>query len=170
MVLGLNPSAEHLNEHFRSVALSQILSSSNSKFPRCEETAIQRLQHPQLNMVQLSSVATLLLALLHVYIMVLEMFLWTKPRGRKAFGLTPQFAEQTKALGANQGLYNGILAVGMAWGLLHPVAEFATQIQTFFCLAVVVAGFYGGATASRKIWLVQMTPAIIASTLLWLGI
>ena len=66
-------------------------------------------------------IAVALVALLHIYIMILEMFLWTGPRGQKAFGLTPEFAQQTKALAANQGLYNGFLAAGLIWGLVHPI-------------------------------------------------
>ena len=103
-----------------------------------------------------------LIALLHLYILVLEMFLWTGPRGQKAFGTTPEFAQQTKALAANQGLYNGFLAAGLIWGLVHPVAEFAWQIQLFFLACVAVAGIYGAATAKRSILFVQTVPAVIA--------
>jgi putative membrane protein len=103
-----------------------------------------------------------LVALLHVYILVLEMFLWTAPQGRKAFGSTPEFAEQTKVLAANQGLYNGFLAAGLIWSLLHPQPEFAWQIAMFFLACVAVAGIYGAATASRKIVFVQTVPAVIA--------
>ncbi|CCE34013.1 hypothetical protein E4U22_003492 [Claviceps purpurea] len=121
-------------------------------------------------MAFLSLTATGLLASLHVYIMALEMFFWTKPRGRKTFRLTAEFAEQTKVMAANQGLYNGVLAAGLFWGLGHPVAEFARQIRLFFCLAVVGAGMYGGATSSRKIWVVQMTPGLVALGLVFLDI
>jgi putative membrane protein len=103
-----------------------------------------------------------LVALLHIYILVLEMFLWTAPQGRKAFGSTPEFAQQTKVLAANQGLYNGFLAAGLIWSLLHPVPEFAWQIAMFFLACVAVAGIYGAATASRKIVLIQTVPAVIA--------
>ena len=103
-----------------------------------------------------------LVALLHVYILILEMFLWTGPRGQKAFGLTPEFAQQTKALAANQGLYNGFLAAGLIWSLLHPQAEFAWQIALFFLACVAVAGIYGAATASRKILFIQTVPAVVA--------
>ena len=105
--------------------------------------------------------AVFLVALEHVYILVLEMFLWTKPRGLKAFGQTPQMAEATKVLAANQGLYNGFLAAGLFWGL-------ATQDRTFmifFLACVIVAGVYGGLTASRRILIVQALPAAIALTL-----
>jgi putative membrane protein len=103
-----------------------------------------------------------LVALLHIYILVLEMFLWTAPQGRKAFGSTPEFAQQTKVLAANQGLYNGFLAAGLIWSLLHPVPEFAWQIAMFFLACVAVAGIYGAATASRKIVFIQTVPAVIA--------
>jgi putative membrane protein len=103
-----------------------------------------------------------LVALLHIFILVLEMFLWTAPQGRKAFGSTPEFAQQTKVLAANQGLYNGFLAAGLIWSLLHPVPEFAWQIAMFFLACVAVACIYGAATASRKIVFIQTVPAVIA--------
>lgn len=108
------------------------------------------------------------IAVLHVYIMVLEMFLWTKPRGRRAFKLTPEYAAQTAALAANQGLYNGFLAAGLFWGLLHPVPEFATQIQLFFLACVGVAGVYGGATVNRRILFIQTVPAVGATAVILL--
>lgn len=103
-----------------------------------------------------------LVALLHLYILVLEMFLWTSPRGRKAFALTPEFAEQTKVLAANQGLYNGFLAAGLIWGLVQPDPVFAWQIQLFFLACVATAGIFGAATASRRILFIQTVPAVIA--------
>jgi putative membrane protein len=103
-----------------------------------------------------------LVALLHIYILILEMFLWTGPRGQKAFGLTPEFAQQTKALAANQGLYNGFLAAGLIWSLVHPLREFAWQIALFFLGCVAVAGIYGAATSSRKILFIQTLPAVLA--------
>ena len=103
-----------------------------------------------------------LVALLHLYILVLEMFLWTDTSGRKAFGSTPEFAQQTKVLAANQGLYNGFLAAGLIWSLVHPVPEFAWQVAMFFLACVAVAGIYGAATASRKILFIQTVPAVIA--------
>ncbi|MCP8882796.1 DUF1304 domain-containing protein [Devosia sp. XJ19-1] len=103
-----------------------------------------------------------LVALLHVYIMLLEMVWWTSPPGQKAFGLTPDFARETKTLAANQGLYNGFLAAGLIWGLVHPVPEIAWQIQLFFLACVAVAGIFGAATASRKILFIQTLPAVLA--------
>jgi putative membrane protein len=111
-------------------------------------------------MAVMASVLVGLVALLHLYILVLEMFLWTTPRGRKAFGLTPEFAEASKVLAANQGLYNGFLAAGLIWGLVR--GDVATQL--FFLGCVLVAGLYGAATASRKILFVQALPVVIAIT------
>lgn len=118
---------------------------------------------------QLANLAVALIAALHVYILVLEMFLWTTPRGRRAFGLTPEFAQATKALAANQGLYNGFLAAGLLWALLAYGIGAGRPILTFFLACVVVAGVYGGVTVSRRILLVQALPAAIAAALLWLG-
>ena len=99
-----------------------------------------------------------LVALLHVYILVLEMFLWKTPRGRKAFGLTEEFAEQTAALAANQGLYNGFLAAALAWGLLGG----GFQFQVYGLVCVIAAGIYGALTASRRILFVQVVPGTLA--------
>jgi putative membrane protein len=99
-----------------------------------------------------------LVALLHLYFLVLEMFLWTAPQGRAAFGTDPEFAEATKTLAANQGLYNGFLVAGLVWGL---VAD-RYDVTVFFLLCVVVAGLYGAATVSRKILFVQALPAAVA--------
>jgi putative membrane protein len=118
----------------------------------------------------MSTVATVLIvlvALLHVYFLVLEMFLWTKPAGRKAFGLTQEAAESTKVLAANQGLYNGFLAAGLLWGIY--LADAGFQIQVFFLICVVVAGVYGAATASKKILFVQALPATLALVALLLS-
>ncbi len=106
-----------------------------------------------------ANVLVALMALLHVYILVLEMFLWTTPRGRKAFGTTKEFAEQSKTLAANQGLYNGFLAAGLVWGLsLDPVGF---EVKIFFLACILVAGIYGGLTATRKILFIQAIPAAI---------
>lgn len=107
-----------------------------------------------------AAVATLLVALLHAYILVLEMFCWNTPKGRKAFGLTPEFAAATRVLAANQGLYNGFLAAGLLWGLLPGEAAFS--IRCFFLGCVVVAGIFGAATASRRILFVQALPGALA--------
>jgi putative membrane protein len=99
-----------------------------------------------------------LVAALHLYFLVLEMFLWTTPTGRRVFGLDPEFAEQSKALAANQGLYNGFLVVGLVWGLVSG----RTDVRVFFLVCVVVAGVYGAATVNRRILLVQAVPAAVA--------
>jgi putative membrane protein len=101
-----------------------------------------------------------LIALLHVYILVLEMFLWDKPKGMKAFGNTLQAATATKVLAANQGLYNGFLAAGLFVGLWmgRPGLDF----KIFFLMCVLIAGLYGAATASKKILFIQAIPAAIA--------
>jgi putative membrane protein len=108
-----------------------------------------------------------LVALLHIYFLVLEMFLWDKPAGRKAFGLTLEQAQSTKVLAANQGLYNGFLAAGLIWGL--SLGHSGTHIQVFFLGCVLVAGLYGAATASKKILFVQALPAAIGLVLTWLA-
>ncbi len=105
-----------------------------------------------------AAVLVALVALIHVYIVVLEMFLWTKPRGRAAFGTDAEFAEASKVLAANQGLYNGFLVAGLLWGLFAD----KTDVQVFFLLCVIVAGLYGAATVSRRILLVQALPAALA--------
>jgi putative membrane protein len=111
-----------------------------------------------------ANVVVALVGALHVYILVLEMFLWNTPRGRKAFGLTPEFAASTKVLAANQGLYNGFLAAGLFWGLwLGPAG---TGVKVFFLLCVAVAGLYGAATANRRILFIQTVPAVIGLILL----
>uniref|UniRef100_A0A9E8CIR4 DUF1304 domain-containing protein n=1 Tax=Bosea sp. NBC_00436 TaxID=2969620 RepID=A0A9E8CIR4_9HYPH len=101
-----------------------------------------------------------LVALIHVYIVILEMVWWDTPRGHKAFGLTPEFAARSKVLAANQGLYNGFLVVGLAWGLWLGAEGFA--IKLFFLACVLVAGLFGAATASRKILYIQALPAMLA--------
>lgn len=111
-----------------------------------------------------ATIVTALVALLHLYFMVLEMYFWDKPLGRKAFGLKPDFATASKALAANQGLYNGFLVAGLVWGLWLGAA--GHDIKVFFLGCVVVAGVFGAATVSRKIFFVQALPAIIALALL----
>lgn len=110
-----------------------------------------------------------LVALLHVYILLLEVLWWDTPRGQKAFGLTPEFSRQTKALAINQGFYNGFLAAGLIWGLVHPDPAFAWQIQMFFLACVAVAGIVGAVTSSRKILFIQTVPAVIAIIAVWLA-
>jgi putative membrane protein len=106
-----------------------------------------------------------LVALIHVYIVVLEMFLWTTPRARAAFGTTEEFARESKTLAANQGLYNGFLALALVWGL---VAD-QYQLQLYGLVCVIVAGLYGAATASKRILFVQVLPAALALVALLLA-
>ncbi len=108
-----------------------------------------------------------LIALLHVYILVLEMFLWDKPAGLRAFGQTQEAATATKVLAANQGLYNGFLAAGLFWGL--SLGAGGLGVKVFFLACVLVAGLYGAATASRKILFVQAVPATIGLLLVLLS-
>ncbi|MBM0240045.1 DUF1304 domain-containing protein [Micromonospora sp. ATA32] len=112
-------------------------------------------------MIIIGTVLVGLVALIHAYIFVLEVFLWTSPLGRRAFGTTPEFAEQTRVLGMNQGLYNGFLAAGLVWGLIAGGnTGFAAKV--FFLVCVAVAGIFGAATVSRRILFVQTVPAVIA--------
>ena len=108
-----------------------------------------------------------LIGVLHVYILVLEMFLWDKPAGLRAFGQKQEFATASKVLAANQGLYNGFLAAGLFWGLSLGAVGFGVKV--FFLLCVLVAGIYGGLTASRKIIFIQSVPAAIGLALLMLA-
>ena len=110
-----------------------------------------------------------IVAALHVYFMVLEMFLWASPKGLQVFGHTLEYAQSTKALAANQGLYNGFLAAGLIWSLFYPSPEVARHLAMFFLACVLVAGVYGGATASTKIFFVQALPAVVTLALVvWL--
>ena len=108
-----------------------------------------------------ASIAVAVVALLHVWFMVLEMVLWTKPLGRRTFGLSLEFAQQSAALAANQGLYNGFLAAGLGWGLLTN----RPAVVTFFLICAVVAGIFGAATANGRILLAQALPAAVALAL-----
>jgi putative membrane protein len=115
----------------------------------------------------LANVLVGLVALLHLYFLVLEMFLWDKPAGLRAFGHTKEAAAASKVLAANQGLYNGFLAAGLIWGLARGAA--GTDIKVFFLGCVLIAGVYGALTASRKILYVQALPAAIALVLVMLS-
>jgi putative membrane protein len=111
----------------------------------------------------IADIAVALVATLHLWFLVLEMFLWTRPFGLKTFGLTPEFAKSSRALAANQGLYNGFLAAGLGWGLVLGSAGYSIEI--FFLGCVIVAGAFGGFTASRKILWVQALPGAVALAL-----
>jgi putative membrane protein len=120
-------------------------------------------------MIWIANLLVALVAVLHLYFLVLEMFLWTKPLGLKTFRNSIEKATDSAVLAANQGLYNGFLAAGLVWGLVQGTPAFAFQIKAFFLLCVIVAGVYGAATVSRRILYVQALPAAIALILLWLA-
>ena len=117
----------------------------------------------------LSKILIAVVALEHLYILYLEMFLWTTPMGLKAFGTTREVAESSKTLAANQGLYNGFLAAGLIWGIVHPDFAVGRQIDFFFLGCVIVAAIYGGITVKRSILVVQGLPALIALVVLLLA-
>lgn len=120
-------------------------------------------------MTVVADIVVALVALLHLYFLVLEMFLWTKPLGLKTFRMTAEKAIDSAVLAANQGLYNGFLAAGLLWGLLYPAPEVAVNIKTFFLICVIIAGLYGGYSVSRRIVLVQALPGLIALILVWIA-
>lgn len=109
-----------------------------------------------------AGVAIVLVAALHAYFLVLEMFLWDTPTGRRVFRLTPEFSAASRVLAANQGLYNGFLAAGLIWG----VASSSSAVATFFLICVVVAGLFGAATVNRRVFWIQAAPALVALALL----
>ena len=115
-----------------------------------------------------AAVVSGLVAVLHVYFLVLEMFLWKTPYGRKTFGTTVEHAESSATLAANQGLYNGFLSAGIVWGLILGV-EAGRSVLTFFLSCVVVAGVYGAATVNKRILFIQALPAAIGLALVWLA-
>jgi putative membrane protein len=120
-------------------------------------------------MAVVANVLVALVALLHVYFLVLEMFLWTKPLGLRTFSQSLEKAQASAVLAANQGLYNGFLAAGLIWGLVHPNADTGLQIKFFFLACVVIAGLYGAWSVSRRILFVQAVPAALAIVLLLLA-
>ena len=114
-------------------------------------------------MILVANVLVALVALIHLYFLVLEMFLWDTPKGRRTFGLTPEFSAASKTLAANQGLYNGFLAAGLVWGLT--LGAGGLGVKVFFLACVVVAGVFGALTAGRKILWVQALPGAVALVL-----
>jgi putative membrane protein len=118
----------------------------------------------------IATVLVALIAALHVWILVLEMFLWETPRGLKAFGNTPEKARITRVLAANQGLYNGFLAAGLVWALVAGVGAEGRMPALFFLTCVLVAGVYGAATASRKILFIQAIPAAVGLAAVLAGV
>jgi putative membrane protein len=104
-------------------------------------------------------------AIEHVYFLILEMFLWTTPTGLATFHSTQEFANQSATLAMNQGLYNGFLAAGLVWSILHPNPKTADQLRMFFLGCIIVAGIFGGITVGPKLFFVQAVPALIALAL-----
>ena len=119
--------------------------------------------------IPLAVVMIAIVAALHLYILVLEMFWWRTPRGLRSFGMTQEVADSSAKLAANQGLYNGFLAAGLLWGLVAYGVPQGRPIFTFFLACVIVAGLYGGLTVNRRIILIQSLPALIALALVWLS-
>ncbi|CAP61913.1 uncharacterized protein PODANS_5_1880 [Podospora anserina S mat+] len=116
-------------------------------------------------MVLLSNLLTLLVSLIHIYIVLLETTLWTHPAyGRKIFRMTEEFAQQTRLLAVNQGVYNGFLALGLLWGIWHPVPMVGQQVKLFFLGCVSFAGGVGALTVGRRVFWVQSVPAMVAGT------
>lgn len=115
-------------------------------------------------MTWLSRIAILVVAGIHLWFLVLEMFLWTTPIGRRVFGLSREAADTTKSLAANQGLYNGFLVAGLVWAAVTDQRD----VATFFLVCVIVAGIYGASTVNKRILVVQALPAAIALALMWI--
>lgn len=116
----------------------------------------------------IANIVIVLIALLHIYILVLEMFLWEKPIGLRAFRNTPEQAAITRVLAANQGLYNGFLAAGLLWGLW--LGAEGMSVKLFFLLCIAIAGVFGAFTAAKKILYIQTLPALFAIALLWFAL
>jgi putative membrane protein len=116
-----------------------------------------------------AAVLVVAVAALHVYFLVLEMFLWQTPLGLRTFRMTKEAAGSTAVLAGNQGLYNGFLAAGLVWGLIAYGVVSGRGILTFFLLCIIVAGVYGAVTVSRRIVLVQSVPAVVALALTWVA-
>ncbi len=103
-----------------------------------------------------------LIAILHIYFLILEMFLWSKPLGLKTFRMSQQKADDSALLAANQGLYNGFLAAGLIWSLIYPNPEVSRELALFFLACVLLAGTYGGYSVNRRIFFIQALPALVA--------
>lgn len=116
-------------------------------------------------MLLVANILVVIVALLHIGFLVLEMFYWDHPVGRRRFGLTPEFSKASASLAANQGLYNGFLAAGLVWGLITG----DSAIKIFFLVCVLIAGIYGGFTARRTILYIQALPALLALIAVYLA-
>ena len=114
-------------------------------------------------MKMIENILILIVALLHFYFLILEMFLWTKPKGLKTFGMTKEYANQSKVLAANQGLYNGFLAAGLLWSIVENNIDIAHPLKVFFLVCVIIAGSYGAYTTKKlMLFYIQSVPAILA--------
>ncbi|MCL4154334.1 UNVERIFIED_CONTAM: hypothetical protein GTU68_054319 [Idotea baltica] len=116
-------------------------------------------------MSRIANIIVALVALLHGYILTLEMFFWESPTSLRAFGLTPELASQTSVMAANQGLYNGFLAAGLIWGLT--LGARGHSIKTFFLLCILIAGVFGALTVNSRILFIQAVPAALGLFFLW---
>ena len=116
-------------------------------------------------MTIVANILTAVIAILHLWFLILEMFLWNHPFGRKTFKMTPEYSQASASLAANQGLYNGFLAAGLIWGLISNVFS----VKLFFLICVLIAGIFGGITAKRTILYIQALPALIGLLLLYLS-
>jgi putative membrane protein len=116
-------------------------------------------------MIILANIVIAIVAILHIGFLVLEMFLWNHPIGRRTFKMTKEVSESSATLAANQGLYNGFLAAGLIWGLISD--QFAVKL--FFLVCVLIAGVFGGMTAKRSILYIQALPALLGLLLLYLS-
>src|SRR5688572_22121884 len=119
----------------------------------------------ELKMTILANIVIAVVAVLHLGFLVLEMFLWNHPIGRRTFKMTKEVSESSVTLAANQGLYNGFLAAGLIWGLIS--GEFSVKL--FFLVCILIAGLFGGFTAKRSILYIQALPALLALVLLYLS-
>src|SRR5258707_1712857 len=128
-----------------------------------------RIQGDTEQMQIAAAVAVVIVAALHAYFLVLEMFLWRTTFGRRTFNMTQEVADASAVLAANQGLYNGFLSAGLLWGLIAYGVVSGRAVLTFFLACVIIAGLYGGVTVSRRIVLVQSIPAAVALALVWLS-
>ena len=141
-----------------------ILSSRNY----CSVTNEALIKKVKIVMSFITNITVFLIAVLHLYFLVLQIFFWTKPIGMRTFRRSEQQARDSASLAANQGLYNGFLSAGLIWGLLQPDLTFANQIKIFFLVCIAAAGIFGGITANKKIFFVQALPAVIALSFLFL--
>jgi len=139
----------------------QVLRVSTTEIP--EEPI--NISFREINMMILANMFVVLVAVLHTGFLVLEMFLWNHPVGRKTFKMTPEYAQESAMLAANQGLYNGFLAAGLLWGLISG----ETSVKIFFLTCVIVAGIFGGLTAKRSILYIQALPGLLALIAVYLS-